>query len=68
MLKNTKLMGGVLETMSGGSNNSELGFMDVVQIVLIVLKFAGLINWSWWVVLIPLWIELVILFFVLCSD
>ena len=54
--------------MSSGSNNSELGFMDVVQIILIVLKFAGLINWSWWVVLIPLWIELVILFFVLCSD
>lgn len=52
MLKNTKLMG-VLETMSGGSNNSELGFMDVVQIVFIVLKLIGVINWSWLVVFTP---------------
>lgn len=59
MLKNTKLMG-VLETMSGGSNNSELGFMDVLQIIFIVLKIVGVINWSWWAVFTPIWVSLAI--------
>ena len=32
--------------------------LDVVQIILIVLKLTRVIDWSWWVVLIPLWFEL----------
>jgi len=35
-----------------------LGILDVLQIIFIVLKLTNLINWSWWVVLIPLWIGL----------
>lgn len=35
-----------------------LGITDVLQIVFIVLKCLGFIDWSWWVVLIPLWINL----------
>ena len=35
-----------------------LGILDVLQIVFIVLKLTNLINWSWPVVLIPLWIGL----------
>lgn len=35
-----------------------LGLFGVVQVVLLVLKLCGLINWSWWCVLIPLWISL----------
>ena len=35
-----------------------MGILDVVQIVLIVLKFCGLITWSWWAVFFPLWISL----------
>ena len=31
---------------------------DVVQVVFIILKLCKLIDWSWWVVLIPLWISL----------
>lgn len=46
--------------MSGGSNNNELGYMDVVQIVFLVLKFAGLVNWSWWMVFAPTLISLAI--------
>lgn len=34
---------------------SGLGLLDVIQIVLIILKLVGVIDWSWWVVLIPLW-------------
>lgn len=37
---------------------SGLGLLDVIQIVLIVLKLVGVIDWSWWVVLIPLWFGL----------
>lgn len=56
-----KINEGVLETMSGGSTNNELGFMDVLQIIFIVLKLVGVINWSWWAVLLPIWISLAIL-------
>lgn len=34
---------------------------DVVQIVFIILKLCNLIDWSWWVVLIPEWIALAFL-------
>ena len=39
---------------------SGVGILDVVQIVFIILKLCGVINWSWWVVLLPLWIVLAI--------
>ena len=29
----------------------------VVQVVFLILKLCGLINWSWWWVLSPLWIS-----------
>ena len=35
-----------------------LGILRVVEIVFIILKLLGIINWSWWIVLIPLWIDL----------
>lgn len=30
-----------------------LNGINVIQIVLIILKLIGLINWSWWLVLSP---------------
>ena len=38
-----------------------IGILDVVLIVNIILKFIGIINWSWWVVLWPLWVGLSII-------
>lgn len=32
-----------------------IGFMGLLQITLIVLKFCGVITWSWVWVLTPLW-------------
>lgn len=32
-----------------------IGFVGVLQIVFIVLKLCGVINWAWWIVLAPLW-------------
>ena len=34
------------------------GLLDILLIIFIVLKLVGVITWSWWIVLIPLWIEL----------
>lgn len=42
------------------SATSGVGILDVVQIVFIILKLCGVINWSWWVVLLPLWVTLAI--------
>lgn len=40
-------------TTTGG-----IGVLGALQIVLIVLKAFGLIDWPWLLVLFPLWIEL----------
>jgi len=44
---------------SGGGGG--MGLLGVLQVVFIVLKLCKVITWSWWLVLIPLWIELALL-------
>lgn len=47
--------------MKESNNNVTTGgitAVDVLQIVFIVLKLCGVIKWSWWLVLMPLWISL----------
>ena len=39
-------------------SKSGLGILGVLQIIFIVLKVLKLINWSWWAVFIPLWIDI----------
>lgn len=34
-----------------------IGFVGVLTIVFIVLKLCGVIKWSWWWVLAPIWIS-----------
>ncbi len=46
--------------MSKNSSSGGMGFLGVLQIVFIVLKLCKVITWSWLVVLIPLWIELLL--------
>ena len=41
--------------------NSALG---TIQLVFIILKLCDVIDWSWWAVFIPLFIELGLLVFV----
>lgn len=36
-------------------SGSELGLMSALGVVFIVLKLVGVIDWSWWWVLAPLW-------------
>lgn len=42
-------------TSSGG-----ISFLGLLTIVFIVLKLCGKITWSWWWVLSPIWIPLII--------
>ena len=43
--------------MSKKTTTGGVGFLGVLQIVLIVLKAFGLIDWPWILVLFPLWTE-----------
>ena len=39
-------------------NYQGMTFLDTLFLIFIVLKCCKLINWSWWIVCIPLWIKL----------
>lgn len=36
-------------------------FLDVLTLIFITLKLTGVINWSWWLVLLPLYFPLIII-------
>ena len=40
--------------------NGGMGFLGTLQIVFIILKLCKVINWSWFWVLTPFWIDLII--------
>lgn len=52
--------------MNRNSNNNSsksgvfIGFVELLQLAFIILKLCKVINWSWWLVLIPLWIEIIL--------
>lgn len=37
-----------------------MGFLEALLIAFIVLKLCGVIDWSWWAVLIPLFVDVVL--------
>ena len=43
--------------MASESSSGGIGFAGVLTIVFVVLKLVGVITWSWWWVLSPLWIS-----------
>lgn len=43
------------------NKGSSIGFMSLLQIVFIVLKLCGVINWTWFWVLSPIWLEIIII-------
>ena len=49
-----------------------IGFTGLLAIVFITLKLCGVISWSWWWVLAPLWIPFIlivlIVFFIAIDD
>lgn len=46
-------------TVKGG-----VSFLELLQVALIVLKLCKVITWSWWWVLAPTWIPILILILV----
>lgn len=45
---------------SSSGNSSGIGLFGVVGIVFVILKFTGVINWSWWLVTLPFYGGLII--------
>lgn len=45
---------------SSKSSSSGIGFGGALTILFIGLRLGGLIDWSWWWVLSPLWIPLAV--------
>lgn len=39
---------------------SPFDFVDALAILFIALKLCGVIDWSWWWVLSPLWIDFIV--------
>ena len=47
--------------MSKNNKSSGMGLLDVILIVQVILKLFGLINWSWGLVLWPIWVIIILL-------
>lgn len=49
--------------------SSGLGFGSILTLIFVTLKLTHFINWSWWWVLSPEWISLIVLglFFVVVA-
>lgn len=46
--------------MNNKQASSGIGFTGLLTIVFIILKLCGVIAWSWWWVLSPLWISTIL--------
>jgi hypothetical protein len=53
------------DTNTTTSASGGIGFTGPLTILFIALKLTGVISWSWWWVLSPLWIGLALLLAVL---
>jgi len=41
------------------NNSANTSFATILLIVFIVLKLTGVITWSWWWVMAPLWVPII---------
>lgn len=46
--------------MSNKQASCEISFAGLLTIVFVVLKLCGVIAWSWWWVLSPLWMSAIL--------
>lgn len=47
--------------MNNNSSNDGVSFLGLLTIVFIALKVTGLLDWSWYQVLSPLWVPIILL-------
>lgn len=50
---------------NNNSSSGGMGILSWLQVIFIVLKVLNLLDWSWWKVFIPTWIDLGLLVFVI---
>ncbi len=51
---------GEREMSTKSTSSSGIGFFGLLTVAFIVMKVAGIISWSWWWVLAPLWMPFTI--------
>ncbi len=47
-------------TNNNNSSNGGIGFAGFLALLFIGLKLTGFIEWSWWWVLSPIWISILL--------
>ncbi len=50
---------------SGGNYTGGIGFCGALTILFVALKLTDVITWSWFWVLSPLWISILVVIFIL---
>lgn len=50
--------------MSNNSGGGGIGFFGLLTVLFVGLKLTEVIDWSWWWVLSPLWIPVVLVFII----
>ncbi|MDD3881915.1 MAG: hypothetical protein PHI27_06650 [Eubacteriales bacterium] len=53
--------------MDKNSASSGISALELLTVVFVVLKLCGVISWSWWWVLSPVWITTAIVLTVLAA-
>ena len=54
--------------MKKETTTAGLGILDVLLIIFVVLKLLKVITWSWWLVLMPLWVSVgLVILIILCA-
>nr|DAJ19004.1 MAG TPA: transmembrane protein [Siphoviridae sp. ctRJB2] len=51
--------------MKVNNNSNGIGFVGALTIAFVVLKLMKIIDWSWWWVLSPLWISMLVVIVVI---
>lgn len=49
-----------MATRTQSSSSGGIGFVGLLTIVFITLKLLGYIDWSWWWILSPIWISIIV--------
>lgn len=47
------------------NSSSGTGFTGLLTVAFIVLKLCGVISWSWWWVLSPIWISILLILLII---
>lgn len=53
--------------MNNNNTRGGIGLLDLILVVNIVLKLIGVITWSWWIVLWPLWVDIIIIIVIIIA-